>query len=179
MGAGLRIEGDFAALELFARQAGELKELPRLVALGSVGRLEGLTDAEFGAAADPYGNPWVPAKEPGATPLADGAGNVEVTAFGEGKIRAEALYPYNFHHTGTRSVGRKTAEKKLTKAIRAGFLGAMSKAEKRAQAKAISAASNVHDPKRPIVPDDARGTPPAWGDVLAEVSADVFAKAVT
>lgn len=169
--------GDFAGLARFASQVVELGEMKRLVALGAVAPLEALVVAEFGAAADPYGAAWDPLKAGGA-PLASLAGEVEVTAFGEGKIRAEALYPANFHQSGMRNVSTKRASKKITAAVRAGFIEKPSASRRREIAEQISTSSGMHAPARPIVPVDGRGLPSDWEEVLVETAEKVFAGTV-
>lgn len=172
-GGDVALKGDFAALQRFAGQVADLGELPRLVALGAVARLEELAVAQFGESADPYGVAWDPLKAGGA-PLAALAGDVEVTAFGEGRIRAEALYPANFHHTGMRNVSRKRASKRITAAVKGGFIDKPSSARRREMAERISSSSGMHAPARPIVPTDARGLPARWEAVLEETAERIF-----
>jgi len=189
-GGGLLVTGDFASMLLFQKRVGELSELPRLVALGSVAKLEAIEDAGFASGADPYGNPWAPLKS-GGPALHEGAGSVEVTSFSTGKIRATAHYPYNFHNSGTKQMSKKTALKvarakagigngrdasgKFTR----GAGATAPQVQAKAAAAAAYAAATVHAPKRQIVPDDGAGIPSAWDHVFLEVAQSIFEKAVS
>lgn len=166
--------GDFAKLARFRQQIGQLEEMPRLVALGSVAGIEKLLTAEFSAAETPYGSAWEPLKDGGA-PLQPLVDDVEVTAFGAGKIREEALFPGNLHNSGTKNTGRKRASKKITAAVKRGFIEKPSTARRRELAEQISNASGVHNPMRMIVPLEGQGVPAAQQEVLAATAEKIFA----
>jgi hypothetical protein len=174
----MTITGDFDKLADFAAKTGKLDTFVRDVALGSVKGIEAATVAQFSTSADPYGNPWAPMKRGGGAPLASLSGEVEVTAFGEGKIRASAEFPLNFHNSGTRQLSEKSA----LKSIRAKAKGRLSKqrfkdsrADFKEAAKLASAAGGQHDPKRQVVPGAGK-TPETWDAVITETAEQLFAK---
>jgi len=175
--SSIQVSGDFGALAKLRAQIEALPSLPNAIAIAAAPEISRLSDLEFSTGTDPYGNPWAPLKNGGGSPLS-GAADVSVIP-GAAKIKVVANKPLNFHDTGTRQTSRKTAAKALRKAVKQGFLAKMDKATIKAQATAIRASSDVHDPKRQIVPDDGNGIPDAWEKAIAKTAADLFEKAVS
>jgi hypothetical protein len=184
---GLVLTGDFGSLEAFQAQLSAVQGLPKRVAVAAVPELQAIVADEFATSTGPYGNPWVEMKD-GGDPLVSLADQVTVTATGP-KIRTKTDGYLNFHHAGTRNVAKRRAAKELRAELKsrrfAAALSGESKGKKgralresfqaegkgiKDAAAAISAASGIHDPKRPVIPNDEQGIPPAWVPVLEAVA---------
>lgn len=190
---GLTVTGDFAGLANFQGRLAGAAGLPRRVAIEAIPELKALVAEEFASGEDPYGNPWAPLKD-GGDPLQPLADEVKTTLVGGTTIRVSTSSYLNFHHHGTHNIAKRTAAKKLRNELKAAYAGAKDAgklqgkagrglrasfaAEKKsvkANAASISTASGVHDPERPVIPNDAASIPQPWADVLEKIADRVLA----
>jgi hypothetical protein len=184
--------GDIGAVEAFRAKLGAVSGLPKRVAVAAVPELEAIVAAEFEDSADPYGNPWAPMKDGNGDPLVVLADQVTVTA-SVAAIKLKTSGYLNFHNSGTRNVSKRRAAKALRSDLKARRFAAALSGESKGKAgralresfkaegqgvkeaaASIAAASGVHDPKRPVIPNDAQGVPPTWGPVLESVAEAAF-----
>ncbi len=186
------ITGDFAAFAAFQTKIADIKGAPKRIALEAIPDLTALVAQEFAAGEDPYGNPWAPLKA-GGSPLQPLADEVKTTLVGGTRIRVSTSGYLNFHHHGTRQLAAKSVAKKLGAELKARTSGARLSGESKGKAgrglreslaaekknlksaaAIISKASGIHDPARPVIPNDESSIPPAWTDVLERIANKVL-----
>lgn len=173
----MALTGDTKALEAFGKRIRKLEGVPRVVAEKASPKISALVTASFGAQSSPYGAGWVPTKS-GAPAFGGGnaLGRVLVRLVGKATIRTSVLYPLHFHNAGTHTHGRKY-QARMRKALRAeGYGRAGIKGIVKEYDVARRHAGNVHDPARPMIPDEAEGIPKPWETEIRQAAHEAMGR---
>ena len=172
--------GNPGEVKAYAKRLAHLAANSKYIAKGAAPKIAALVKKTANAGTDPYGAPHVPAKSGGkALAGAGGSGDISVRVERSGRaIKVVVDGILRFHHDGTRTKGRKF-QKALRKKLkaegynRAGIKGAVGDFRKQ---RAEGSIGKVWDPKRPLIPNETRGIPPAWKAPVLEAAHELLDK---